>query len=199
MRAPLGVQILSISCSFRENLAKSHVGAPRGSWRPLLGEILDPPLVCKFSQQRYSPDTTKIWVPSGPGLVTQKTSYLWIFITFLYTAMDRILHHRSFHTTGIYRNIFSTSDPFATFTSDCSKNQNKVDNYFGRFHVSVCWWSLIERFRILIFSNLGIIKINQPCINGIQPLNIKSCHVTSYFVAAIDVYLLPPTNEVAGR
>ena len=44
MRAPLGVQILSISCSFWENLAESYVGAPLGSWRPLLGEILDPPL-----------------------------------------------------------------------------------------------------------------------------------------------------------
>ena len=41
-----GVQILSISCSFWENLANSYVGAPPplGSWRPLLGEILDPPL-----------------------------------------------------------------------------------------------------------------------------------------------------------
>ena len=39
------VQIPSISCSFWENLAKSYVGAPPGSWRPLLGEILDPPLV----------------------------------------------------------------------------------------------------------------------------------------------------------
>ena len=44
-RPPLGAQILSISCSFWENLAKSYVGAPPlGSWRPLLGEILDPPL-----------------------------------------------------------------------------------------------------------------------------------------------------------
>ena len=43
-RAP-PVQILSISCSFWEILAKSYVGAPLlGSWRPLLGEILDPPL-----------------------------------------------------------------------------------------------------------------------------------------------------------
>ena len=41
---PPGVQILSISCSFWENLAKSYVGTPVGSWRPLLGEILDPPL-----------------------------------------------------------------------------------------------------------------------------------------------------------
>ena len=40
--APPGVQILSISCSFWENLANSYVGAPLGSWRPLLGEILDP-------------------------------------------------------------------------------------------------------------------------------------------------------------
>ena len=30
MRIPLGVQILSLSCSFWENLAKSYVGAP---WR----------------------------------------------------------------------------------------------------------------------------------------------------------------------
>ena len=44
-RPPLGVQILSISCSFWENLAKLYVGAPPPeSWRPLLGEILDPPL-----------------------------------------------------------------------------------------------------------------------------------------------------------
>ena len=38
---PLGAQILSISCSFRENMAKSYVGAPLGSWHPLLREILD--------------------------------------------------------------------------------------------------------------------------------------------------------------
>ena len=36
---PPGAQILSISCSFGENLAKSFVGAPLGSWRPHLGEI----------------------------------------------------------------------------------------------------------------------------------------------------------------
>ena len=30
MRAPLGVQILSISCSFWENLVKAYVGAPLG-------------------------------------------------------------------------------------------------------------------------------------------------------------------------
>ena len=42
---PRGTHILSISCSFRENLAKSYVSAPspRGSWRSP-GEILDPPL-----------------------------------------------------------------------------------------------------------------------------------------------------------
>ena len=31
---PFGVQILSISCSFRENLAKSYVGAPDGGLAP---------------------------------------------------------------------------------------------------------------------------------------------------------------------
>ena len=36
-RAPPGVQILSISCSFWEILAKSYVGAPPGSWRPPRG------------------------------------------------------------------------------------------------------------------------------------------------------------------
>ena len=43
--APPGAQILSISCSFGENLAKSYVGAPRGVGRPLFGETLDPPLI----------------------------------------------------------------------------------------------------------------------------------------------------------
>ena len=45
MGASLAVQILSVSCSFWEILAKSYVGAP--CWRPHLGEILDPPLTCK--------------------------------------------------------------------------------------------------------------------------------------------------------
>ena len=40
----LGVQILSISCSFRENLAKSYVGTPWRVGTPTSGEILDPPL-----------------------------------------------------------------------------------------------------------------------------------------------------------
>ena len=44
-RAPrLGVQILSISCSFWEILAKLYVAPTPWSWRPLLGEILDPPM-----------------------------------------------------------------------------------------------------------------------------------------------------------
>ena len=37
----LGVQILSISCSFCEILPKLYVGAPPQAWRPYLG-ILDP-------------------------------------------------------------------------------------------------------------------------------------------------------------
>ena len=50
---PPGVQILSISCSFWENLANSYVGAPLGSWRPLPGEILDPPLNMAILEMRY--------------------------------------------------------------------------------------------------------------------------------------------------
>ena len=54
-RPPLGAQILSISCSFWENLAKSYVGAPPpGSWRPLLGEILDPPLEWVIKRSQFS-------------------------------------------------------------------------------------------------------------------------------------------------
>ena len=39
-----GTQILSISCSFRENLAKSYV-VPLGELAPPAGEIQDPPLI----------------------------------------------------------------------------------------------------------------------------------------------------------
>ena len=55
-RIPVGVQILSISCSFWENLAKSYVGAPPEGWRPHLGEILDPPLriCCLFTSTYFS-------------------------------------------------------------------------------------------------------------------------------------------------
>ena len=41
---PPPVQILSISCSFGGNLAKSYVAPPWRVGAPLLGEILDPPL-----------------------------------------------------------------------------------------------------------------------------------------------------------
>ena len=53
--------------------------------------------------------------------------------------MAPILCHRSFHPTGvyIYRNIFISSEPFATFTSHYNKHQHKVDNYFRRDHVSI--------------------------------------------------------------
>ena len=53
-RAILGAQTLSISCGLWENLAKSYVGAPLGSWRPLLGEILDQPLVMTDVSGPYS-------------------------------------------------------------------------------------------------------------------------------------------------
>ena len=52
MRTPPGAQILSISCSFWENLTKTYVGAPLGSWRPILGEILDLPLILIVSIKR---------------------------------------------------------------------------------------------------------------------------------------------------
>ena len=42
--APLRPKIFSISCSFLEHLAKSHVGVLRGL-APLLRGILDPPLI----------------------------------------------------------------------------------------------------------------------------------------------------------
>ena len=41
---PSGVEFSLISCSFQEILIKSYMGAPRGL-APILGEILDPPLV----------------------------------------------------------------------------------------------------------------------------------------------------------
>ena len=51
--ALLEVQILSISCSFTANLAKSYVDTPPitpEGWRPYLGEILDSPLVSPVRQ-----------------------------------------------------------------------------------------------------------------------------------------------------
>ena len=49
-RASPGVQILSISCSFWENLAKSYVDGhpPMEGWCPNLGKILNPPLATAF-------------------------------------------------------------------------------------------------------------------------------------------------------
>ena len=49
-RPPLGVQILSISCSFRENLACSR--PPLEGSRPPLGKILDPPLVLNTKTEK---------------------------------------------------------------------------------------------------------------------------------------------------
>ena len=64
-------QILSISCSFWENMAKSYVGAPPlGSWRPLLGEILDPPL--QMTKQNY---LNSIQIRGGPGIFSNFTEH----------------------------------------------------------------------------------------------------------------------------
>ena len=65
-RTPLmGIQILSILCSFQENF----IGAPVGSWCPLLGEFLDPPLsgsglfLCKTiaSSPSRPPNLSNLW------------------------------------------------------------------------------------------------------------------------------------------
>ena len=51
-RAPLGTKFSLISCSFQEILIKLYPSAPPPEgWRPLLGEILDPPLQC--TEQSY--------------------------------------------------------------------------------------------------------------------------------------------------
>ena len=44
MHAPWASKFFKFHAVFWENLAKSYVGAPLGSWHPLLGEMLDPPL-----------------------------------------------------------------------------------------------------------------------------------------------------------
>ena len=58
-----GVQILSILCSFLENLTKSYVVAPTGGWRPHLGEIVDPPLPahgeCLLRNDHWGPRLNK--------------------------------------------------------------------------------------------------------------------------------------------
>ena len=43
------------SCSFWEILAKSYVCAPRESWRPHLGGILDPPLIVMHFSTKIMP------------------------------------------------------------------------------------------------------------------------------------------------
>ena len=66
-RPPLCVQILSISCSFWENLAKLRVHAPplEGS-RPPLGEILDPSLYVHNKLRCYRCQTSKEILVSHP-------------------------------------------------------------------------------------------------------------------------------------
>ena len=62
-----GVQILSISCSFWENLAKS---------RPHLGEILDPPWFRLHSFKRDCPETGLMFKPPTQNYGEYKVSKL---------------------------------------------------------------------------------------------------------------------------
>ena len=58
---PLGAEFSLISCSFWEILIKSYLGAPPERWRPLLGEILDPPLVItNMRQLKLSTNSTTL-------------------------------------------------------------------------------------------------------------------------------------------
>ena len=60
-RAPMGVQILSISCSFWEILAKSYVGAPPpGSWHPSSGKSWI--RHCEPLWELFSPRNREKWV-----------------------------------------------------------------------------------------------------------------------------------------
>ena len=85
---PLGVQILSISCRFLENLAKSYVDAPPlEGWRPHLGEILDPPLGGVGAQEIF-----KFSTPSGTGTRgLLPRSYRGPLLGYLFLTMDRVL------------------------------------------------------------------------------------------------------------
>ena len=72
---PGSILILSISCSFWGNLAKSCVGASPGSWLPHLGEILDPPLLLTpipRCNNTYSSEKVmfKLDPPPPPGATT---------------------------------------------------------------------------------------------------------------------------------
>ena len=56
-RAPLWIQILSFSCSFGEIFDQIIGWRPRlGGWRPLLWEILDPPLWLKCDVMYLLPE-----------------------------------------------------------------------------------------------------------------------------------------------
>ena len=53
---PSGSKFFQFHASFWENLTKSYVGAPLGSWRSLLGEILDSPLITLLMDPRGVPE-----------------------------------------------------------------------------------------------------------------------------------------------
>ena len=95
--------------------------------------------------KKYFNQNSNSWLTNNVTEATLKftVTYLWVPITFFQTLMAPILCHRSFHTAGvyIYCNIYRTSEPFATFTSDYNKHQHKVDNYFRHDHVSISRWS----------------------------------------------------------
>ena len=73
---PLGTQILSISCSFWENLAKSYVGAPPG-------EILDPPLISENSAVKFQESVCwEVWVKKSPITTTTNWHFMAAKVSF---------------------------------------------------------------------------------------------------------------------
>ena len=105
MHAPMGAQILSISCSFWENMAKSYVGAPLWSWYPLLVEILDPPLRSTYTDA----STPLLYTRPDTEALTQRRPHL-------HCIQVHIPKHlpRCFHIYTVFKYTYLTTYPDAS-------------------------------------------------------------------------------------
>ena len=152
-RPPLCVQILSISCSFWENLAKLRVHAPplEGS-RPPLGEILDPSL--RDSNFRFSliPNTCDFC----SNVSTSKLTQIDFSLFFLRTL------HNIFKRKWLY------------FVHVAANNKKSPSNLIEQQSFSIMLFTPISGFQIHYshtmryrWTIIELLELNPNCIGGL--------------------------------
>ena len=125
------VQILSIACSFGK-FSQIICWYPPEGWRPHLGEILDPPLIC-VTFKSFLMGTRLSWITKG---------CLWLFLAFpidrnIKSVVIKAYERTTFSVMMLLSRVYISYNTF----SRCDTNGN-TPSVGGTLFISAWWMSI---------------------------------------------------------